>query len=212
MTTSIASHIPVLSASRFKSFGAFDPALVDVLEPCEEAVPEPSLEEQLQAEYERGLAEGSDLTMAHFQAILEQEREEHARQLKDERDRFDMRESANVSASIEGFLNVMEQRISYSLSKLLQPFLTEQIVDQLVDAFAGNLRQLTEETEGKMIRLRGPETLVSRVLEQLPALRDRIDVQHADQVELVALLDETTIETRLGQWLGQLEALKGEAD
>jgi hypothetical protein len=50
------------------------------------------------------------------------------------------------------------------------------------------------------------------VLEQLPALRDRIDVQHADQVELVALLDETTIETRLGQWLGQLEALKGEAD
>ena len=212
MTTSIASHIPVLSASRFKSFGAFDPALVDVLEPCEEVVPEPSLEEQLQAEYERGLAEGSDRTMAHFQAILEQEREEHARQLKDERDRFDMRESANVSASIEGFLNVMEQRISYSLSKLLQPFLTEQIVDQLVDAFAGNLRQLTEETEGKMIRLRGPETLVSRVLEQLPALRDRIDVQHADQVELVALLDETTIETRLGQWLGQLEALKGEAD
>lgn len=175
-------------------------------------MPEPSLEEQLQAEYERGLAEGSDRTMAHFQAILEQEREEHARQLKDERDRFDMRESANVSASIEGFLNVMEQRISYSLSKLLQPFLTEQIVDQLVDAFAGNLRQLTEETEGKMIRLRGPETLVSRVLEQLPALRDRIDVQHADQVELVALLDETTIETRLGQWLGQLEALKGEAD
>lgn len=212
MTTSIASHIPVLSASRFKSFGAFDPALVDVLEPCEETVPEPSLEEQLQAEYERGLAEGSDRTMAHFQAILEQEREEHARQLKDERDRFDMRESANVSASIEGFLNVMEQRISYSLSKLLQPFLTEQIVDQLVDAFAGNLRQLTEETEGKMIRLRGPETLVSRVLEQLPALRDRIDVQHAEQVELVALLDETTIETRLGQWLGQLEALKGEAD
>lgn len=212
MTTSIASHIPVLSASRFKSFGAFDPALVDVLEPCEEVVPEPSLEEQLQAEYERGLAEGSDRTMAHFQAMLEQEREEHARQLKDERDRFDMRESANVSASIEGFLNVMEQRISYSLSKLLQPFLTEQIVDQLVDAFAGNLRQLTEETEGKMIRLRGPETLVSRVLEQLPALRDRIDVQHADQVELVALLDETTIETRLGQWLGQLEALKGEAD
>ncbi|GAB2182794.1 hypothetical protein [Roseibium sp. LAB1] len=212
MTTSIASHIPVLAASRFKSFGAFDPALVDVLEPCEERPPEPSLEEQLLAEYERGLAEGSERTMVHFQEILEQEREEHARSLNDERARFDMRESANVSASIEGFLDVMEQRISYSLAKLLQPFLTERIVDQLVDAFAGNLRQLTEETDGKMIRLRGPETLVSRVLEQLPALRDRIDVQHADQVELVALLDETTIETRLGQWLGQLEALKGEAD
>jgi hypothetical protein len=212
MPTSIASHIPVLSASRFKSFAAFDPALVDVLEPCAETAPEPSLEEKLQAEYERGLAEGSNSTMAHFQALLEQEREEHAKRLNEERDRFDMREAANVSASIEGFLNVMEQRISYSLAKLLQPFLTEKIIDQLVEAFAGNLRQLTEETEGKMIRLRGPETLVSRVLEQLPALRDRIDVQHADQVELVALLDETTIETRLGQWLGQLDALKGEAD
>lgn len=212
MTTSAAAHIPVFSAAKLRSFAAFDPALVDVLEPCDEVVPEPTVEERMAAEYERGLDEGSAGTRVHYEAILEAERAEHARLLEEERIRFDMRESANVSASIDGFMNVMEQRISYSLARLLQPFLSERITDQLVAAFAANLRQLTEEESGRTIRLRGPESLVKMVLDQLPALRQRIDVQVADQVELVALLDETTIETRLGQWLGQLEALKAEKD
>ncbi|MHA7772944.1 hypothetical protein [Roseibium sp. M-1] len=212
MTTSAASHIPVFSAARLRSFAAFDPALVDVLEPCDETAPEPSVEERLVAEYERGLGEGNARTRAHYEAILDAERAEHLRLMDEERTRFDMRESANVSASIEGFMDVMEQRISYSLARLLQPFLSERITDQLVAAFATNLHRLAEEDTGKMIRLRGPQSLVDMVLEQLPSLRQRIDVQTCKQVELVALLDETTIETRLGQWLSQLEVLKAEAE
>jgi|GEM_PF-2620257 len=212
MTISAASHIPHISVPKFKSFGAYDPALVDVLEPEEEQAPQPSEEERLRTEYERGLSEGEARMRAHYEAILEKERAQHAKAIEDEQVRFDMRESANVSAAIEGFLNVMEQRLSYSLAKLLQPFLNERIVDQLVAAFATNLKQLTQEGEGKLIRLRGPQTLIKQVMEQLPELRDQIEVQTADQVELVALLDETTIETRLEQWLGQLDQLRKEAD
>ncbi|PVB62684.1 hypothetical protein [Labrenzia sp. 011] len=212
MTMPAASHIPVISLPKFKSYGAYDPALVDVLEPEEDQIPQPTEEELRQAEFERGLAEGDGRTRAHYEAILEREREAHAKALEDEMTRFNMRESANVSAAIEKFLDVMEQRLSYSLAKLLQPFLSERITEQLVSAFATNLRQLTEESEGKLIRLRGPEGLTSMVMEQLQDLRERIEVQHADQIELVALFDETTIETRLEQWLGQLEHLRKEAD
>lgn len=210
MSTSVASHIRVLSAPKFKTFGAYDAALADVLEPCDELPPEPSLEERLQAEFERGLAEGSERMRAHYEALLEQERADHARALEDERTRFDMREAANIGAAIEGFVDILEQRLSYSVAKLLQPFLKDRIVDQLVTAFAGNLRQLTEDDQDKIIRLRGPETLVSRVVDQLPELKDRIDIRHGDEVELVALFDETTIETRLGQWLAQVEMIDGE--
>ncbi|WP_422376515.1 hypothetical protein [Roseibium sp.] len=210
MSTSVASHIPVLSVPKFRTFGAYDAALADVLEPCDEHPPEPSLEERLQAEFERGLAEGSERTRAHYEALLEQERADHARALEDERTRFDMREAANIGAAIEGFVDILEQRLSYSVAKLLQPFLKERIVDQLVTAFSSNLRQLTADDQDKIIRLRGPETLVSRVVDQLPTLKDRIDIQHGDEVELVALIDETTIETRLSQWLAQVEMIDGE--
>jgi len=212
MSTSVASHIPVLSAPKFKTFGVYDGALAEVLEPCDDRPPEATVEERLQAEFERGLREGDERTRAHYEALLEAERAEHARLLEEEHVRFDMRESANVSAAIEGFVDIVEQRLSYSVAKLLQPFLKERIVDQLVAAFATSLHQLTEEDLDKAIRLRGPKRLVERVLEQLPVLRDRIDVQHADQLELEALFDETTIETRLGQWLAQVDMIEGEVD
>jgi len=212
MSTPVASHIPVLSVPTFKSLGAYDPALVDVLEPEEEFVAEVTEEEKLQAEYQRGLSEGEERTRAHYEALLEREREAHAKALEEEQLRFDMREAANISAAIDGFLNVVEQRISYSIARLLQPFLEERITGQLVDAFTGNLRQLAEESDGKTIRLSGPESLVRQVLDQLPGLRDQIETRVADQVELVALLDDTTIETRLGQWLSQLNDLRKEAD
>ncbi|KZM48027.1 hypothetical protein [Labrenzia sp. OB1] len=212
MSISAATHIPVITVPKFKSFGAYDPALVDVLEPEDESFPELSEEERREAEYQRGLAEGEARMRTHFETLLETEREGYTKALEDEQVRFDMRESANVSAAIEGFLDVMEQRIAYSLTKLLQPFLNESITEQLVTAFAAHLRQLTLETDGKLILLRGPGRLTEQVMELLPDLRERIEIQIADQVELVALFDETTIETRLEQWLGQLEQLRKESD
>lgn len=212
MASSVASHIPVLSVPTFKSLAGYDPVFAEVLDPGMEELVEISEEDRLRAEYERGLGDGQERTRAHYETLLEQEREMHAKQLEEERVRFDMREAANVSAAIDGFMNVMEQRISFSLSRMLHPFLAEKITAQLVSAFADNLRQLAQDGDEKMIRLSGPENLVQQVLEQLPSLRDRIEVQRADQVELVALLDETTIETRLGQWLNQLNDMQKETD
>ncbi|WP_420415013.1 hypothetical protein [Roseibium sp.] len=210
MTASAAAHIPVLLTPTFKSFENLDGVLADVIEP-ENSAEAPAGEEDLRlANYERGLTEGDTRTRAHFEVLLEQEREVHAKQLEEERLRFEMREAANISAAIEGFLQITEQRLSYSLSKLLMPFLKQKVADQLVESFAGRLRQLSEVPGGTTIRLRGPETLVAQVLQQLPGMKDRIDVQTAGQVELQAVFDETTIETRLGDWLGQLDSLQAE--
>lgn len=212
MPASLSSHIPVLTAPTFRSFGDCDPSLVAILEPHSDSPPEPSPEEKLAAEYERGREAGETQMRAHFEALLEQERAEHARLLGEERTRFDMREAANVGAAIEGLVDVMEQRLSYSVARLLQPFLADRVVDQLVAAFAVHLRQLAEDPQGTRIRLSGPQSLVSRVVEQLPELAGRIDVSLADQVELIAVLDETTIETRLGEWLAQIDAMMTETD
>ncbi|MES0809043.1 hypothetical protein ABLO27_06145 [Roseibium sp. SCPC15] len=212
MSNSAASHIPVLSIPKFKALGAYDPALVDVLEPDEDLVSQPNEEDRLQAEFERGRREGEEQTRAHYETLLETAREAHAKSLEEEQIKFDMREAANVSAAIERFLDVMEQRISYSLSRLLQSFLKEQVTEQLVAAFTENLRQLTQDSSEKLIRLRGPKGLVEKVVVQLPALQDRIEVEIADELELIALLDETMIETRFGQWIGQLENLLRETD
>jgi len=208
MKASAASHIPVLSLPTFKTFDDLDGVLADVIDIDGKPDPHPSEEEQRLAEFRRGVAEGEARTKAHSEALREQERDRHAQQVEDERVRFEMRESANINAAIEGFLQITEQRLSYSLSKLLMPFLKQQIVEQLVDAFVVRLRQLAEAPEAYKIRLRGPETLVARVMDQLPDMRDRIETQSSDQVELQAQFDETTIETRLGDWLGQLDSLQ----
>jgi hypothetical protein len=208
MTASPAGHIPVFSAPTFKSFDPEDALMVDVIMPDHRAEPVLSDEELRRAEYERGLSEGDERTRHHYEALLQQERERHARDLEEERIRFEMRESANVAAAIDGFLEITEKRLSYSVSKLLMPFLKQSTIDQLVKAFAKQLTQLAEVPGGTSIRMRGPETLVAQVLQQLPDLKDHIQVQHADQVELEAFFDETVIETRLRAWLGQLDALQ----
>ncbi|CTQ75022.1 hypothetical protein [Roseibium alexandrii] len=208
MTASPAAHIPVFSAPTFKSFDPEDALMVDVIMPDHRAEPVLSDEELRRAEYERGLSEGDERTRHHYEALLQQERERHASDLEEERIRFEMRESANVAAAIDGFLEITEKRLSYSVSKLLMPFLKQSTIDQLVKAFAKQLTQLAEVPGGTSIRMRGPETLVAQVIQQLPDLKDHIQVQHADQVELEAFFDETVIETRLGAWLGQLDALQ----
>jgi hypothetical protein len=208
MTASPAAHIPVFSAPTFKSFDPEDALMVDVIMPDHRAEPVLSDEELRRAEYERGLSEGDERTRHHYEALLQQERERHASDLEEERIRFEMRESANVADAIDGFLEITEKRLSYSVSKLLMPFLKQSTIDQLVKAFAKQLTQLAEVPGGTSIRMRGPETLVAQVLQQLPDLKDHIQVQHADQVELEAFFDETVIETRLGAWLGQLDALQ----
>ncbi|EEE44993.1 hypothetical protein [Roseibium alexandrii] len=208
MTACPAAHIPVFSAPTFKSFDPEDALMVDVIMPDHRAEPVLSDEELRRAEYERGLSEGDERTRHHYEALLQQERERHASDLEEERIRFEMRESANVAAAIDGFLEITEKRLSYSVSKLLMPFLKQSTIDQLVKAFAKQLTQLAEVPGGTSIRMRGPETLVAQVLQQLPDLKDHIQVQHADQVELEAFFDETVIETRLGAWLGQLDALQ----
>lgn len=212
MTASVASHIPVLSAPTFKSFEGLDGVLVDVIDPDPALNVPPSEEGIRQADYDRGLAEGDARTRAHYEALLEQERESHAKQLEEERVRFEMRESANISAAIDGFHQIAEQRLSYSIAKLLMPFLKKKVVDQLVDAFAGRLKQLSGTPGASVIRLCGPETLIEQVLVQLPDMRERIEVRVEDQLELEAVFDETTLETRLGEWLGQLDTLQAEGN
>jgi hypothetical protein len=71
------------------------------------------------------LSEGDERTRHHYEALLQQERERHTRDLEEERIRFEMRESANVAAAIDGFLEITEKRLSYSVSKLLMPFLKQ---------------------------------------------------------------------------------------
>jgi hypothetical protein len=109
MTASPAGHIPVFSAPTFKSFDPEDALMVDVIMPDHRAEPVLSDEELRRAEYERGLSEGDERTRHHYEALLQQERERHTRDLEEERIRFEMRESANVAAAIDGFLEITEK-------------------------------------------------------------------------------------------------------
>ena len=169
--------------------------------------PEPTvnIEEQLSEAYHRGVQQGLDAGKEEAATARAMERAELQKRAVIEKLDFQMNEYARLSESISIGFAEMERRVAQAAAQLLKPLLVEAVSRQIVDELAENVTRLTRSGGIGLLKVRGPERLLSVLKPKIQELA--VDVEYVDDggVEITVAAQSTEIRSELGSWMQLIE-------
>ena len=176
-------------------------AVVKEFTPAEpERPPEPDHAEILKREVaaaEAGLAERLEKEHA---AALEDERARHAAVL----DELNARMGAQAGETIAARLDEMEARIldttAQVVARILGVALTEDLQQRTVEKLREAVNEAVRDREAARIRITGPLSLFESLRAGLGRHADKVDYTESAAFDLTVTVDDSIIETRLGEW------------
>jgi len=165
--------------------------------------PEPAIniEEQLSEAYHRGVQQGLDAGKEEAATARAMERAELQKRAVIEKLDFQMNEYARLSESIASGFAEMERRVAQAAAQLLKPLLVEAVSRQIVDELAENVTRLTRSGGIGLLKVRGPERLLSVLKPKIQELA--VDVEYVEDsgVEISVAAQSTEIRSELGSWM-----------
>jgi hypothetical protein len=165
--------------------------------------PEPpaDIEAQLSEAYHRGVQEGIDAGKAEAATARAMERAELQKRAVIEKLDFQMNEYARINEAIANGIAEMERRVAQAAAQLLKPLLVEAVSRQIVEELTENVARLTRAGGVALLRVRGPERLLSALKPKVEALA--VDVEYVEEsgVEITVAADATEIRSELGAWM-----------
>lgn len=165
--------------------------------------PEPAvnIEEQLSEAYHRGVQQGLDAGKEEAATARAMERAELQKRAVIEKLDFQMNEYARLSDSIASGFVEMERRVAQAAAQLLKPLLVEAVSRQIVDELAENVTRLTRSGGIGLLKVRGPERLLSVLKPKIQELA--VDVEYVEDsgVEITVAAQSTEIRSELGSWM-----------
>lgn len=125
-----------------------------------------------------------------------------------ERVEFQLHEYAKLSETISDALEQTEARIATVVARLLTPVFEERAVHEAVAELASAVRLITASRSPELIRIRGPERLLSRLADALEPFAVGVEYTLDDRIDVQIQADDTILETQLARWA---ESLRGAA-
>ncbi|ADZ72300.1 hypothetical protein [Polymorphum gilvum] len=200
---SIAAHIPTLAGPSFQRLSKDEIVLAEVVAMPDRPA-EPSSEERLAAEYARGRADALAEARAEAEAILASERQALEAAAEAERCRFEADFAERLGADLAACMAELERQLADAIARCLEPVIEQAMVERTVDAFSATLSDLLSGSEAPTIVVSGPAALLQRLSEGLGAAgRAAVRLDPSNDVELRCVLDDTTVETQLADWLSE---------
>jgi hypothetical protein len=151
-----------------------------------------------------GLAEGLASAAAAHEAALAALREEQIVQLAAERSRWTREEGQALAEKLASRLDEIEAKIANGTAKLLGGFLAGRLIDRATEELVSHVRTLVSGTEGKVVRITGPEDLLAALREALADAAAAIEFQPGNSPEVQIVCGNAMIESRLTPWLARL--------
>lgn len=204
MRRSIADHIPMLGSGPFQTVNSGNAVMAEIVSGLPADPPELTYEEKLAAEYERGRQAGAAVAQERYQTQLAEARQNQETALQELRAAHEQETAGLLKDALEGAFGALEQQIAASVAAVLQPLIEEQVIYRIVISFKAELARFLEGDDGALIRVSGPQNLLELLSSDLGALAGRIELQPAEAPELTANIGETSLETRLTDWMAQL--------
>lgn len=150
--------------------------------------------------YARGREEG--LAAGRAEAL-----ESHAAELaavretaETERQAFHVNEYIEFEGAIRSGLRQIEQSVGAAVTRILAPFLSEQVVKRAVDELSAAVARLSAGGSPGLIRIRGPERLLAPLRERVAGLPVEVEYAEDEEVETVVEANATQIVTGLRPW------------
>jgi hypothetical protein len=165
--------------------------------------PEPPVdfEAQLSEAYHRGVQEGLDAGKAESATARALERAELQKRAVIEKLDFQMNEYARLNEAIANGFAEMERRVAQAAAQLLKPLLVEAVSRQIVDELAENVARLTRAGGIGLLKVRGPERLLSVLKPKVESLAVDIEYVEESGVEITVAAESTEIRSELGSWM-----------
>jgi hypothetical protein len=183
------------------------PRETSVFRPRETAPPSPDLEAQLAAAYHRGVQEGLDAAKEEAANARAQERAELQKHAVVERLDFQMNEYARLAEQISSGLIEIERRIADVVARLLQPFVSQAIANQVVEELATNIARLRSAGSPGLMKIRGPEALVNALKSRVADLAIDVEYVVEEGVEITVEAQPTSISSQIARWTELLATL-----
>ena len=158
------------------------------------------VEAKLAEAYHRGVQEGLDAAKAEAATARALERAEWQKRAVVEKLDFQMNEYARLSEAIHAGFAELERRVAQAAARALKPLLKEALARQIVEELAENLQRLTRSSGLGLIKVRGPQNLLSMLKSQIEALAVGVDYVEEDGVEITVAAQSTEIRTEFSAW------------
>lgn len=172
-----------------------------------EPAPAPDVDARLAEAYQRGRREGLEAGKAEGALARAQDRAEARSQAKAERIEFQANEYAKLAGAIASGFEDVERRIADVVARLLQPFVTEAISNQIVGELVDNIHKLSRSDGAKLIRIRGPQRLLSALQARIGSFAVNVEYAPQERVELSVEAGATTLRSELAPWVELIATL-----
>lgn len=168
----------------------------------------PSEADAKRSAYEQGYADGKRDADAENEGLLLDQRRALDEEISAARNRWTQEEADRLAQHITNEINALEQGIALALTDLLKPFLKEKIIVQSLSDLEAATKQLWNSDETIRIEVEGPADLAERLCERLRQFA-HVRLRENNTVTLRVIIEDTTLQTRLADWLNLLKDCDG---
>jgi hypothetical protein len=145
---------------------------------------------------EQGLAEGRVAASDRHAAEVAAARE----QAETQQQEFRLSEYAELEGAIRSGFKQIEDNIGGAVTRILAPFLTQQVVKRAVDELGKATARLSVGSSPGLIKIRGPERVLALLRQRLVDLPIEVDYVEDNEVETVVEANATQIAADLRPW------------
>lgn len=168
---------------------------------------EAEIEARIAEAYDRGRMDGAG-------AARIEDLETFEREIAGERERatvaqldFELDEYAKLADVVSTSLQEIEQRVAEAVARLVEPLLARAKADKIVEALCDDLARLRVGGSPGLIKIRGPERVLSKLRERVAYLAVEVEFVADHGVEVSIEADETTIRSQLQPWADLIASL-----
>ena len=178
-------------------------------QPAPAAEPDIDWESRLAEAYHRGVQEGLDAGKSEAATARALERAELQKRAVIEKLDFQMNEFSRLSEALSAGFAELERRVAEAAARALKPLVQERVAREIVEELAENVARLTRAGGVNLIKVRGPERLLSALKARIAALAVEVDYVEEDGVEITVSAQSTEIRSELRSWARLIEDIVG---
>ena len=145
---------------------------------------------------EEGRAEGrleaSDRHAAELAAAREQ--------AETQQQEFRLKVSAELEGAIRSGIKEIEDNVGAAVTRILAPFLSQQVVKRAVDELAKAIARISASTSPGLVKIRGPERVLALLRQRIVDLPIEVEYVEDDETETVVEANATRIVAELRPW------------
>jgi hypothetical protein len=145
---------------------------------------------------EQGLAEGRAEASERHAVELAAAREQTETQQRE----FRLNAYAELEGAILSGIKQVEDNIGGAVTRILAPFLSQQVVKRAVEEVAEALARISASNSPGLIKIRGPERVLALLRQRIVDLPIEVDYVGGDGVETVVEANATRIVAELRPW------------